>query len=95
MSNDWAQLDSPAIGRKIKLLMHHDRAGLIAILSGTRREHWPILATGYLLGQTDVADRQSTLPGVLYVWDQLVKEYNAAQHSDRPSDFDRKSRAVG
>ena len=92
-----SELDSPAIGRKIKHLMHYDRATLIAILSGTRRENWSALATGYLieLGQTEQADRQPTLPGVIYVWEQLVREYNAAQHSDRPSDFDRKSRAVG
>lgn len=95
--NELDRLDSPAIGRKIKHLMHEDRNTLIAILSGTRRENWPQLATGYLiaLGQTEQADRQPTIPGVLYVWDQLVKEHNATQHSDRSPDFDRKSRAVG
>lgn len=91
-----SDLDTPAIGRKIKHMMHYDRAALIRILSGTRRENWPALATGYLiaLGQTEQADRQPTIPGVLYVWEQLVKEHNAAQHHRSP-DFDRQSRTVG
>lgn len=92
-----SELDSPAIGRKIKHLMHNDRSALIRILSGTRREFWPLLATGYLieLGQTEQADRQPTLPGVLYIWEQLVKEYNAAHHFNRSPDPGRKSRTVG
>lgn len=70
------ELDTPAIGRKIKYLMHHDRATLIAILRGTQRELWPALADAYIqaLGTTEAADRQASVPGVVYVWTQLVKE---------------------
>lgn len=71
-------LDSPAVGRKIAYLMHHDRAALVAILSGTLPSCWPDLASAYLqaLGCTEATERQATIPGVLFVWSQLVKEYD-------------------
>ncbi len=73
-------LDTLAVGRKIAYLMHHDRAALIAILNGTLPSCWPDLASAYLsaLGQTKATDRQATIPGVLFVWQQLKdSHYNA------------------
>lgn len=72
-----SDLNSPAVGRKIVHLMHHDRAELVAILSGTLPSCWPDLASAYLqaLGCTELKE---TIPGVLFVWNQLVKEYEHA-----------------
>lgn len=71
-------LDNPAVGRKIVYLMRNDRSALIKILSGTLPSCWPTLASAYLaaLGCTEATDRQATVPGVLFVWSQLVKEYD-------------------
>jgi len=79
-------LDSPAIGRKIVYLMHHDRTGLIVILAGTLPSCWPDLAGAYLqaLGQTEATERQATIPGVLFVWQQLIKESHPNAHRTTP-----------
>lgn len=78
-------LDSPAIGRKIAHLMHNDRSALISILRVTLPSCWPTLASAYLaaLGCTDDCDQQATVPGVLFVWSQLVKEYEHAPKESR------------
>lgn len=70
-------LETPAIGRKIAYLHHHDRNGLIRILAAAPRSTWQPLAVAYVahIGQTSsVIDCELAVPGVLYIWDQLVKE---------------------
>lgn len=69
-------LDDPAIGRKITRLMNEDRDTLVAILDGAHRAYWPKLAHGYLqaLGIDSQESRAQIVPGVVYVWSQLVKE---------------------
>ena len=74
-------LETPAIGRKIAYLHHHDRPALIRILAAAPRHTWQPLAVAYIahIGQTcDVIDRQLAVPGVLYIWEQLVKEQEKA-----------------
>lgn len=76
-----SDLDSPAIGRKIAYLHHHDRPALIRILAAAPRHTWQSLATAYIaaIGQTcDMIDRELAVPGVLYIWEQLVKEQEQA-----------------
>jgi hypothetical protein len=73
------ELDTPAIGRKIAYLHHHDRPALIKLLSAAPRHVWQPLALAYVthIGQTcDAVDRDLAVPGVLYIWEQLVKEAN-------------------
>ena len=83
MTNDTqlTDLDSPAIGRKIAYLHHHDRPELIRILAAAPRHCWQSLAVAYVahIGQSsDVIDRQLAVPGVLYIWEQLIKEAGSA-----------------
>lgn len=79
-----SNLNDPAIGRKVAYLFHHDRDALIMILSGiTERADLVNLARAYLsaLGCTDRAQQDQTFPGVLFVWQQLIKEANHAAQS--------------
>jgi hypothetical protein len=68
-------LSTPAIGRKLARLFATDRAAAVAILAGTHSIYWEALALSYLaaLG-IDEGSRATIVPGVLYVWQQLVKE---------------------
>lgn len=75
-------LDTPAIGRKIKRLFHEDRAELIEALSAVSHPIWRFWARAWLLeiGVTDDATINATIPGIIFVWAQLVKEHNAERH---------------
>lgn len=75
-------LDAPAIGRTIKRLFHEDRPALIRMLSLAPISRWHIYARAWLmvLGVSDEATIRATIPGIIFVWSQLVREYNAARH---------------
>jgi len=76
----YPPLDDSAIGRKIDRLMHEDRQTLIDILGGVRRQYWPKLAHAYLaaLGIDSQESRNPIVPGVIYVWSQIMKEAHNA-----------------
>ena len=80
--------NSPAIGRTIKRLFHEDRPALIRMLSLVPPMIWRQYARAWImeLGATDEATISETTPGILFVWAQLVREYNNAQrfNSDQP-----------
>ena len=75
--------NSPAIGRTIKRLFHEDRPALIRMLSLVPPTIWRNYAHAWLLalGATDETTISETTPGILFVWAQLVREYNNAQHN--------------
>ena len=77
-----SELDTPALGRKIKYLIHHDRSALLDILNGTLPSCWPDLARTYLsaLGADEATDQQAAVPGVISLWVALLKEHNAQPH---------------
>ena len=88
--------DRPALGRRIKRLFHEDRPALIRLLSLAPHDRWIIYARAWLMAMDDPpADIERVIPGILFVWSQLVREYNAATHhnTDRIGKAGRTPRA--
>lgn len=72
---DCGSIDQAAIGRKVLYLMRHDRPTLLAILRGTPRQQWLLLAQAYVkaLGLTEQGQAVPAL-GVVSLWGMLVRE---------------------
>lgn len=76
-------LDMPALGRRIKRLFHEDRPALIRLLSVTPHDRWVAYARAWLLVMDNPpADIDRVIPGILFVWAQLVREYKGRTNSE-------------